>query len=179
MPIEFRVIAAANCEPESLVAEGKFRKDLFFRLNVARFRLPPLRERKEDIIALANFFREILNPKFGMTTAGFTPLAEQALLGHDWPGNIRELRNVIEAAFINLEPDTKMVDLPISFCQALTQNQRMGLSERDRMLIALSETHWNKSRAAAKMHWSRMTLYRKMAKYQVLPIPAQLNSRAE
>jgi len=170
LPIDFRMITATNCEPESLVAEGKFRKDLFFRLNVARINLPPLRERREDILILANFFRETFNLTFGMQTAGFTPIAEAMLLSHAWPGNIRELRNVVEAAFVNLEPGVKAVNLPVPFCQALTDCRKLqgsGLSELDRILTALSETHWNKSNAAAKMHWSRMTLYRKMSRYHI------------
>jgi len=170
LPIDFRLITATNCEPESLVAEGKFRKDLFFRLNVARINLPPLRERREDILILANFFRETFNLTFGMQTAGFTPIAQAMLLSHAWPGNIRELRNVVEAAFVNLEPGVKAVNLPVPFCQALTDCRKLqgsGLSELDRILTALSETHWNKSNAAAKMHWSRMTLYRKMSRYHI------------
>lgn len=165
-PIDFRMIAATNCELESLATAGKFRKDLFFRLNVARINLPPLRERREDVLILANFFRETFNLKFSMQTVGFSPIAQEILLSHAWPGNIRELRNIVEAAFINLEPGVTLLDLPPPFCQAIPQN----LSELDRILLALSDTHWNKSKAAEKMHWSRRTLYRKMSRYQILPL---------
>ena len=102
-PVDFRIIATTNRNLDCLSATDGFRRDLFFRLNVARIRLPPLRERKEDILPLAHFFREENNPKFRRDTSGFNRLAEQLLLSHDWPGDIRELKNTIEASCIDLE----------------------------------------------------------------------------
>ena len=166
-PVDFRIIAATNRDLDSLSATDGFRRDLFFRLNVARIHLPPLRERKEDILPLAHFFREENNRKFRHDTAGFSALAEQLLLSHDWPGNIRELKNTIEASFINLEPGAGLVDLPAPFCRALEKKDVLPAGELERILRALSETHWNKTRAAEKLHWSRMTLYRKMSRYQL------------
>lgn len=176
-PIDFRLIAATHRNLDSGAKEDAFRRDLFFRLNVARVHLPPLRERKQDIPALAHFFRKQYNRKFGRETTGFTSLAEQTLLGHDWPGNIRELKNVVEAAFINLEPEAELVDLPGPFTEAVRRKEGIGSDELGRILIALSEAHWNRSQAAEKLHWSRMTLYRKMTRYRIsksakeVPIP--------
>ena len=165
--IDFRLIAATNRELDSLAKDDGFRRDLFFRLNVARIHLPPLRERKEDILPLADFFRREYNQKFRMETASFTSQAEQALLSHDWPGNVRELKNTIEAAFINMEPEATQVSMPTLFCQVLDRKEEAGVGEVERILLALSQTRWNRSKAAEKLHWSRMTLYRKMARYQI------------
>ncbi|HZE25087.1 MAG TPA: sigma-54-dependent Fis family transcriptional regulator [Blattabacteriaceae bacterium] len=165
--VDFRIIAATNRDLDSLSTTDGFRRDLFFRLNVARIHLPPLRERKEDILPLAHFFREENNRKFRHDTSGFSGLAEQLLLSHDWPGNIRELKNTIEASFINLEPGAGLVDLPAPLCRVLEKKDVLPADELERILRALSETHWNKTRAAEKLHWSRMTLYRKMSRYQL------------
>jgi DNA-binding NtrC family response regulator len=166
-PVDFRIIAATNRDLDSLSTTDGFRRDLFFRLNVARIHLPPLRERKEDILPVAHFFREENNRKFRHDTSGFTGLAEQLLLGHHWPGNIRELKNTIEAAFINLEPGANLVDLPAPLCRVLERKDTLPADELEQILRALSETHWNKTRAAEKLHWSRMTLYRKMSRYHL------------
>ncbi len=90
----------------------------------------------------------------------------EALLQYDWPGNVRELRNVLEAAYLN-GPGRflSMNDLPDWFRQAVSQSSSGDPSERDRLIAALTAAHWNKSRAADALKWSRMTLYRKLAKY--------------
>jgi DNA-binding NtrC family response regulator len=177
-PVDFRLIAATNRDLESMDAEDGFRRDLFFRLNVARIHLPPLRERKEDILLLCHFFREENNRRFGRETTGFTPAAEQVLLAHEWPGNVRELKNMIEAAFINLDPEATLVQMPKVFCESLNRKEKIGVAEPDRILMALSETRWNKSQAAEKLHWSRMTLYRKMSQYQISD-PAKQATRSK
>jgi DNA-binding NtrC family response regulator len=166
-PIDFRLIAATNRDLDSVAQEDKFRRDLFFRLNVARIHLPPLRERKDDISAVADFFRRENNRKFGRETSAFTPQALRALLDHNWPGNVRELKNVIEAAFISLDPEATLVHLPPLFSDAVLRKEEIGEAESDRILTALSQTRWNKSRAAEKLQWSRMTLYRKMTRYRI------------
>ena len=159
--VDVRVIAATNRDLEN---DAGFRKDLYFRLNVARVRLPPLRERKEDILPLADSFRAEFERRFGRSTA-FTEGARMLLLEHRWPGNIRELRNIVEAAFIDPGPDAEgALDLPVPFGKAL-ENRTPG--EAERILLALSQTQWNKSRAADALRWSRMTLYRKMARYKL------------
>lgn len=159
--VDVRVIAATNRDLEN---DPGFRKDLYFRLNVANVRIPPLRERGEDILLLADSFRAQFERQFRSTTA-FTADARRLLVAHRWPGNVRELRNVVEAAFIDPGPDAGgALNLPAPFRKAV---ENSAGSELGRILQALSQTHWNKSRAASELHWSRMTLYRKMARYKL------------
>jgi DNA-binding NtrC family response regulator len=162
--VDIRVIAATN---RDLELDTHFRKDLFFRLNVAQIHLPPLRERKEDILPIAEMFRREFDRKFGRRTTGFTSSARELMLTHAWPGNVRELRNVIESSFIDLARDASEVALPAQFCKAVEAARGESRGELERILLTLSETQWNKSRAAERLHWSRMTLYRKMAQYQI------------
>jgi len=94
--VDLRVIAASNSPLDVAMEEGRFRRDLYYRLNVAHIELPPLRERRGDIIQLAKFFMDEFNRKFGRQIRGFTKAAEEALMSYTWPGNVRELRNIIE-----------------------------------------------------------------------------------
>ena len=168
IPLNMRIIAATNQDPERLVAEEKFRKDLYFRLNVARIHLPPLRERKEDIpYLLAHFLRE-LGHRFSRSVEGFTDETMAYLLHYDWPGNVRELKNLCEAIFIN-QPSRTIIfhDLPEPFQRLLREAESLPQDERDRLLSALLSTRWNISKAARKLHWSRMTIYRKIEKYHI------------
>jgi transcriptional regulator with PAS, ATPase and Fis domain len=167
--LNVRVIAATNQDIERLVAQEKFRKDLYYRFNVAMVHLPPLRDRKEDIPPLLGHYIRELNQRFGREVEGFTQEAMESLLHYDWPGNIRELKNLLEATFINL-PSRKIafMDLPKQFQRRLQETEGLPKSERDQVLSALFATKWNKSKAAQKLHWSRMTLYRKMAKYHIV-----------
>jgi len=166
--INVRIIAATNQELERSVAEGKFRKDLYFRLNVARVHMPPLRERKEDIPRLLRHYLGEYNRSHGRDVKGFTDEALECLLRYDWPGNVRELKNLIEAIFVNL-PSGRLsfLDLPEIFRKGLEGIVGLPLPEQERLLSALLSTNWNKSKAAQKLHWSRMTVYRKMAKYHL------------
>ncbi len=167
--LNVRVIAATNHDIERRVAQGKFRKDLYYRFNVAMVHLPPLHDRKEDIPPLIEHYIRELNRRFGREVEGLTEEAMASLLHYDWPGNIRELKNLLEATFINL-PSRKIafMDLPKQFQRRLQETEGLPKSERDQVLSALFATKWNKSKAAQKLHWSRMTLYRKMAKYHIV-----------
>ena len=165
--VDTRFIAATNRDLEQLMKEGKFREDLYYRLNVARVLLPPLRERQGDIALLLDYFRQRYNRQFGKKVEGFTEEAVVALICYDWPGNIRELKNLIESSFIQAEHRISLEDLPEGFQQRLRESDTFGQDERTRLITALFETNWNKVRAAQKLNWSRMTLYRKMAKYGV------------
>jgi DNA-binding NtrC family response regulator len=168
IPLDIRIIAATNRDLGRLVAKGKFRQDLYFRLNVARVHLPPLRERKEDIPHLVDYYFQEFNARFGRELKGFTDEALELLLRHDWPGNIRELKNLLETIFIDPPLDWIAIsDLPDSIRQPYQAEERATLTERERLLSALYSVHWNKSKAAEQLHWSRMTLYRKMAKYHI------------
>jgi len=165
--VDFRVVAATNCDLDSLSQDGRFRRDLFFRLNVARIHLSPLRERPEDLLPLANHFRLEFNRSFGRNTLGFTQRSEQAILNYSWPGNVRELRNIVEASFITLDPQCQWVEMPDFFCGAVESKDAPEAGEEDRIRKALTESGWNKSKAADILSWSRMTLYRKMDRYGI------------
>jgi DNA-binding NtrC family response regulator len=188
VPLDIRLLAATNQDLESLVAMGRFRKDLYYRLNVARIHLPPLRERRGDIAALVRHFCRQLGLRAADDPADPTL---QALQRHDWPGNVRELRNVLEAVAIaspsgrlslrdlppQLWPQPGLARVPgasdtpaaaIATARAAGSTAGSpGSNELDRLLSALSLTNWNKSQAAARLQWSRMTLYRKLAKYGI------------
>jgi DNA-binding NtrC family response regulator len=168
VPVDFRIIAATNRNPEELILEGKFRKDLYYRLNVARVNMPPLRERIQDIPELVTFAIKKLNHKFGRNLVGLTDEAMELLLRYDWPGNVRELMNLLEATFINL-PQKAVThgDLPKMFRKHFSTLNQIPTDEKKQILTALLETKWNKSSAAQKLNWSRMTLYRKMNKYNI------------
>jgi DNA-binding NtrC family response regulator len=168
IPIDVRIIAATNRNIDKLIEKKQFREDLFYRLNVAHVFIPPLRERKEDLEQLIDYYISLYNHRFSRDIQGFTDHAREALFAYHWPGNVRELKNLIEAAFINLPDHTvEYMDLPAQFKTRLNTARNLKLNERDRLLEALYATGWNKSKAARKLRWSRMTLYRKMAKYAI------------
>jgi len=165
---DVRIIAATNHDLEREAREGTFRSDLFYRLNVVRMRLAPLRERAEDIPLLIEHYLRQFNREMGRTVRGLSSRAVQTLCAYHWPGNVRELRNAIEALLANLAPETTgIVDIPPEVMRQLAFAAGTPPSERDRLLQALTATSWNKSRAASELHWSRMTLYRKMREHNV------------
>ena len=167
--INVRLLSATNQDPEKLIAERKFRKDLFYRLNVARIHLPPLRERKEDIPLLLDHYIQLGNRRFGLNVQGLSEAALKFLLHYEWPGNVRELKNLIEACFINLpSAETTELELPAWYIQKIEEIEHKSFDEREQLLRALFTTNWNVSQAAAKLHWSRMTVYRKMKRHQIV-----------
>ncbi|HKE25400.1 MAG TPA: sigma-54 dependent transcriptional regulator [Bryobacteraceae bacterium] len=164
--VNVRIIAATNQDLPKLVAEQRFRKDLYFRLNVAQIQLPALRDRRADIRMLLEYYVEIFNRQTGSSLAGFTPQALSRLVEYDWPGNVRELRNVVESIFV--DPPFPRIDVcHLPFLSGSFPMTSPDPNERDLLLEALEATRWNKSKAAAKLNWSRMKIYRKMAKYQI------------
>ena len=106
LSVDVQVLAASNRNLEQMIAEGQFREDLYYRLNVLQLRLPPLRERREDIPALVGFFVRELGRRQASAVRDVSPAALQALVAYDWPGNIRQLRNAIERALIFCDGDT-------------------------------------------------------------------------
>ena len=167
--VDVRIMAATHRDLDTMVRDERFRSDLYFRLNVARVRVPALREHTLDIASLAAHILEVLNRRLGTQIEGFEHEALEYLLRYAWPGNVRELRNVLEGISIHRRSGwITPADLPVSVRQP---QQGMALPEDDlaRMLSALASTEWNKSKAAEKLNWSRMTLYRKIAKYNVQP----------
>ncbi len=174
-----RMIAATNHNLEDAPGH-EFRRDLFFRLSVIQIAIPPLRERMEDIPGLAAAFVEEFRGKFGQAVSCVSPHMMALLLRHTWPGNVRELRNVIEAAFVNCIGSTNgLLEMPerlarrIESAGAATPHspQALPVSEQAQLLATLSSTNWNKAEAARRLRWSRMTLYRKLAKYGPLREP--------
>lgn len=179
-PVNVRILAATHRDLEQLVADRQFRADLFFRLNVFPLFIPPLRERREDIPALVEVFIEEFNAVHGHKRDGVTPEAMSILMDHRWPGNVRELHNVLEGAFIAAESRAitaqdlsrfHRMTASVPWFFTMTHSQAAlsvpAQPEPDRLLEALQMTHWNKSEAAKLLHWSRMTVYRKIAKYRL------------
>jgi transcriptional regulator with PAS, ATPase and Fis domain len=164
--VDFRVIAATNRDIDSPLDSAHFRRDLYFRLNVARIHLPALRERKSDIPLLIRHFIQHFNRELGRSIERVGEAALRDLLQYGWPGNIRELRNVVEGLFVNLPPGrVTQLELPEWMRQQVAGTAGLTLNEQERLISTLWATDWNKSKAARTLHWSRMTLYRKMAKY--------------
>lgn len=170
VPLDIRFVAATNQDVEALVLHNQFRSDLFYRINVARLFLPPLRERQEDIVEFFDHFVAEFSARAGRATDGPDGELRRYLLAYRWPGNVRELRNLVEAVFIDPPRGSiGLSDLPENFRRIFEHHVTVRPSERDRVIHALSATAWNKSKAAEQLQWSRMTLYRKMSKYHIAP----------
>jgi DNA-binding NtrC family response regulator len=167
VPVNVRVVAATNQDLDQLSRENKFRHDLYFRLNVSRIHLPPLRDRKEDLPSLVDHYLDHFHRQFHYSIDGISDEALECLFAYDWPGNIRELKNLLESIFAEgPRCGIELADLP-SHVRGGGSRPTFPQDERGRLLWALSATNWNKSKAAAKLQWSRMTLYRKMERYNI------------
>lgn len=167
LTVDVRIVCATNRDLEASVRSGGFRADLFFRLNVARLQLPPVRERKEDISELVEHYLKTLNGRMGLHVCGFTEHSWRSMLSHHWPGNVRELKNVVEASLVRLAfPRMRTAELPEEFHRQFSSSNSPP-TESEKLLSALVCHNWNKRKAAEELRWSRMTLYRKMAKYQL------------
>jgi transcriptional regulator with PAS, ATPase and Fis domain len=167
IPLNLRVLAATNRDLRELVTEGKFRVDLYYRLKVVSVHLPPLRDRRDEIPALLTYYlRE--QQRLGHEARAFDEEVLDALLLYDWPGNVRELKNFVEAVGVNRPSGLiSMHDLPEEFARCLRTEGTQYDDERARVLSALMETNWRRTEAAQRLRWSRMTLYRKMVKYNL------------
>lgn len=166
--IDVRFLAATNQDLELMIQQRTFRRDLFFRLNVGRIYLSSLRERREDILELFRYFVQLFNAQQDRRVQAPTPDLAARLTAYDWPGNVREIRNCVEAVFI--DPPNGPIDLehlPDSFQRIFRCYRGSSISERDAIVSALSRTNWNKKMAARELQWSRMTLYRKLEKYNI------------
>jgi transcriptional regulator with GAF, ATPase, and Fis domain len=163
-----RVIAATNRELRRAVERGDFREDLYYRLHVFEINLPPLRERVDDVVPLANAFLADIGQSFGRPPAGMTREAKQALLTYRWPGNVRELRNVLERAAIVCEgglfaPEHLALQSDERPAAAGTTN--LKAIERQMVEQVLRECHGNKSRAARRLGLTRKQLYVRLRQY--------------
>lgn len=181
IPINVRIIVASNVSLEKLIKESKFRKDLFYRLNVIKIEIPPLRKRKEDIPLIADSLLEKLNFQLGMSVPGISEETKYKLMEYNWPGNIRELQNVIERA-MNLAwgEELKWEHFCDYFVgkntvKAKFDNNRNGYMikslkndlEKETIIKVLENCGDNKTRAAEKLGISRTLLYRKLKKYNI------------
>jgi DNA-binding NtrC family response regulator len=167
--VNVRLVAATHRDLEREVEAGRFREDFFYRINVVGIRIPPLRERTDDIPVLAGFFLRRHSVRLRRPMEGFTAGALELLKAHPWPGNARELENAIERA-VNLAwgPILSEADLPASVTlQAQTRARTVTTDERERLLSALEQSRWNQSRAASRLGMSRTTLWRKMREHHI------------
>ncbi|OPX20280.1 MAG: DNA-binding response regulator [Desulfobacca sp. 4484_104] len=185
--VNIRVIAATNQELEKLVQQGRFREDLYYRLNVIPIKLPPLRERKSDLPLLVKHFLTEFSRKKGKKVKCFTPEAMNLLLQYAWPGNVRELENLLERLVILADGEILDVsDLPERFLTTAPNNNLLtadipddgiqlneAVSEFERQLIirALDKTGWVKNQAAQLLHLNRTTLIEKIKKQKISKPP--------
>jgi transcriptional regulator with PAS, ATPase and Fis domain len=169
-----RVITASNRDLRWLVSEGRFREDLFYRLQVFDIRIPPLRERRDDIPLLADAFLQEFERSTGCSSAGLTPDARAALVGHDWPGNVRELHNALERAVILCDGElitAEHLSLQVSSV-APRRLPRLSDVERHTIEQVLSESEGNKSTAARRLGITRTQLYGRLRKYGLETAPS-------
>jgi DNA-binding NtrC family response regulator len=166
--VDFRVICATNRDLEKAVAEGAFREDLYYRLNVFSIFVPPLRERKSDIPTLANHFVKRIAATRGMGPMHISPEAMDALVRYDWPGNVRELENGIERAMVvGKPPELRAEDLPFQVMGrgSLPSSGSLASIEKAHVQRVLEQNGWNISRSAEILQIDRATLYHKIEKY--------------
>jgi len=175
LKMDARLMALTNTDLSKAVAEGRFRDDLFFRLNVLALAVPPLRERREDIPALAEHFLRRLAPVHGHADATIDPHAMRILQAYGWPGNARELKNAIEHALIFAkEPVLRAEDFPSILKAAGDAHARSDSQkslkdlERDAIAATLESTHYRIARAAEILGISRKTLLEKRKKYGLM-----------
>lgn len=179
--IDVRFIAATNRSLPKMVEDGLFREDLFFRLNVVPLELPPLRERREDIPLLADYFLRDCGQRYDAPDLKMDREVYRALMAHPWPGNVRELKNVIERMVVLADtPTITAADLPEAVSGSATaignvlfQLPETGIDleevERDLILAALEKTNWNQTRAARYLNLTRSALIYRMQKFRIDP----------
>jgi DNA-binding NtrC family response regulator len=171
--VDVRVVTATNKDLQQEIEKGNFREDLFYRLNVVHLTVPTLKERKDDLPLLMTSFLDQINEENGKNVKGFTEAAKYALFSYDWPGNIRELRNCVEAAVVLTRNELIDVeDLPLQVRKlgenpSITVDIGTTLAESEKKLIlgTLSAVNGNKTRAAEILKIGRKTLHRKMEEY--------------
>ena len=186
MDVDFNLVAATNRDLKQLVAEGKFREDLYYRLNVVNFTVPPLRERASDILEISNYFLYEKSIKYNRPIQGIPPEIVNILLHYQWPGNVRELSNVIERLVVfSAEGAIHVEDLPADILAAvpkaellevpkdLPQSNGTQLSEqlehyeREIILQQLASVNGNKKMCAKKLGITRATLYNRLKRLNI------------
>ena len=173
--VNIRIVAATNSDLEGMVKKGLFREDLYYRLNVVTLKIPPLRERIKDIPVLVNNFIQEYSAKYHTEMPTLLTSAMDMFTGYQWPGNIRELRNVVERMIIFIDKPTIHAEDIMTIFPAVNNNnidkeglaQEKALLEHDRIKEVLIETYGNKSAAAKKLGISRVSLYNKIKQYRI------------
>lgn len=171
--VDIRLVSATNENLEQAIEKGTFREDLYHRINEFTLRMPDLKERKEDILLFANFFLDQANKELDKHLIGFDTKASQALLSYHWPGNLRQMKNIVKRAtllaqssFITLlELGTELLETPASGMTSMSL--RNEETEKEHILEALRQTGNNKSKAAQLLDIDRKTLYNKLKLYNI------------
>ncbi len=167
---DVRIITATNRDLRKMVKEGRFREDLYYRLNVVEIHIPPLRERKEDILPLAEHFLRHFSRKYSRDVEGFTKRAQRELLEYPWPGNVRELKNVVERAVLFTEG--RLIDVGDISCLFSSGEERKGFKtikeiEREYIIEVLKTVNFNKKKASEILGIPLRTFYRKLEAYGI------------
>jgi len=177
--VDVRIISATNKNLEEMVTEGTFREDLYYRLNVFSIIIPPLRERKDDIFLLVDYFADNIAREKGIEPIHFSKEVMDIFMEYDWKGNIRELQNVVEyAAVVCLGSNVYLDDLPRYLLNYKTGNtsevretgnmgEKIKEVEKNAIITALKEHNNNKSAAMRSLGISRRTFYKKLKQYEI------------
>jgi transcriptional regulator with PAS, ATPase and Fis domain len=174
--VDVRVVAASNRELRGEVAAGRFREDLYFRLAVVPIALPPLRERRADVLPLARSFLANANAQLGRAVTGFSPEVERWLVAHEWPGNVRELENAIERGVVLARGERlELEDVALGASSPALPSEPAGEglqgflehAAAERIRKALADAGGVKAEAARRLAIDRTTLYRLMRRYQI------------
>ncbi len=180
IPIDVRIITATNKDLEKLIEENLFREDLFFRINVFPLTCPPLQQHKDDITLLIQHFINLDAKRTGKNILGFTPEAMRLMVAYPWPGNIRELRNTVEYAFVlargkSIGPEhlpdkitrCKLMDTnPVQYAE-LNNMVKLGFTEKEKLIDALQQSDGNQTKAAKIIGVSRVTVWKRIKKYGI------------
>ena len=171
--VDVRIISATNRNLKEEIANGRFREDLYFRLSVFRIELPPLRQRREDILPLAQHFAERFSKQIGCPVPALSPDAKSLFLSYPWPGNVREMMNTMEHALIVCDSEVTREDLPIDMLSDESSTQvddslDLKSVERNHIIKVLHHTHGNKTETARLLKIGLTTLYRKIEEYGII-----------
>ncbi|MBI9076590.1 MAG: sigma 54-interacting transcriptional regulator [Desulfatibacillum sp.] len=178
--VDVRIIACTNQDLKEKVQLGEFREDLYYRLNVMEIKLPPLRDRLEDLPLLINHFVARFEKKFNITIPGITAQVMNAFMNYHWPGNVRELEHSIErAAVLCRDQIISLEHIPTEIAESFSNagsrlKTQSTSSEPSEIIDALNRTAWNKAKAARLLGVNRKTIYRKMARFGIEPPPENM-----
>jgi two-component system response regulator HydG len=188
--VDVRVLAATNKDLRSMVREGQFRQDLYYRLRVFQIDLPALREHKEDIPLLVESFMERFNRQTGKSIRSISDEVKQCFMDYCWPGNVRELENTIEHAYVtcqgneiglfDLPPELRMTEFRAAECRGRAETKSKGKSAaasgattRDQLVKMLESCGWSKAEAARRLGLNRATIWRKMKQWGIPMEPSK------